>query len=445
MEIWKGRGMEEKSDMMSEKRMGYATVTYKLRLYDRHHDWLMNTRQLYNQVVWHYYRILMNETQLLEQGNFYTLRALEEVSIGTKEMKTRGEEPLWKLENVPKIPLYFRRAAINTAIGLARSYIVSCKVWRKKGTPSQAAAIDCSPVFYKGMYRKFHEDSIQLKLYNGKKWVWVTYPYSGRRIPEEGKILSPTLKVERRAAYLHVPVETIVEDIRTVKERMKQETRICSVAFPDQDCLAVCTVLERNGRLRDSCFIRGGAKREEQRKKILERLEKSKRSRQIGKSNLTENQYNAETGKENAVFYKKLEQINQYYAHKVSREILNYCKNNQIKVIVVPNYENTIPFVEHSYLHRNSFRWQGRAIIHNLEYKAFREGILVTTIRPYHISDCCSECGRKIQRYNEGHKASKNYYGGQLFLCPNGHRGNTALNTAKNIGRYFLRYFQEES
>lgn len=427
--------MDEKSDMMSEKRMGYATVTYKLRLYDRHHDWLVNTRQLYNQVVWHYYRILMNETQLLEESNFLTLRALEKISIGTKEMKARGEEPLWKLENLPKIPLYFRRAAINTAIGLARSYVASCKVWEKKaGIPSQAAAIDCSPVFYKGMYREFREDSIQLKLYNGKKWVWVTYPYSGRRIPEEGKILSPTLKVERKTAYLHVPVETVVEDIRTVKERMKQETRICSVAFPDQDCLAVCAVIERSGRLTDSCFIRGGKEREAQRKRILERLEKSRRSRQMGKGDLTEN----------AIFYKKLEQINQYYAHKVSREILNYCKNNQIKVIVVPNYENTIPFGERSFLHTNSFRWQGRAIIHNLEYKAFREGILVTTIRPYHISDCCSECGRKIQRYNEGHKASKNYYGGQLFFCPNGHRGNTALNTAKNIGRYFLRYFQEE-
>ena len=84
-------------------------------------------------------------------------------------------------------------------------------------------------------------------------------------------------------------------------------------------------------------------------------------------------------------------------------------------------------------------------MIRNLKYKAWKEGILVTTIRPYHISDCCSECGKKIERYNEGHKPSRNYYGGQLFFCPNGHQGNTALNTAKNIGRYFLNRFQEES
>lgn len=149
--------------------------------------------------------------------------------------------------------------------------------------------------------------------------------------------------------------------------------------------------------------------------------------------------------RENAALYQKLEQINQYYAHKISREILNYCKRYPVSVIVVPNYGNTISFQEKRYLRTNAYCWQGRAIIRNLKYKAWKEGILVTVIPPYHISDCCSECGRKIQRYNEGHKASRNYYGGQLFLCPNGHRGNAALNTAKNIGRYFLRHFQEDS
>jgi len=179
-------------------------------------------------------------------------------------------------------------------------------------------------------------------------------------------------------------------------------------------------------------------------------LEKSQNSRRNLKIISIENEKSitgkkSETaGRENKAFYQKLEQINQYYAHKISREILNYCRKKEIKVIVVPNYENTIPFGERQFLNTNQFHWQGRAIIRNLKYKAFKEGILVTTIRPYHISDCCSECGKKIQRYNEGHKASRNYYGGQLFICPNGHKGNAALNTAKNIGRYFLRRFQEE-
>lgn len=417
---------------MSAVKTGYIIVNYKMKFYDRHHDWLIYTRQIYNQVVWHYYQILMGDLSLLEQSNFLLLRMLEKMSIGTKEMKERGEEPLWKLTNLPKIPLYFRRAAIHTAIGLARSYVGNCGENRF----SQAAQIDCSPVLYKGMYREFCEDSIQVKVYNGKKWVWVVFPYTGRKIPENGILLSPTLKVEKKDTYLHVPVQIMVQDIRTVKERIQEENTICAVAFPDNDCLAVCVMMEKDGKVTDSYFIHRGKAREAQRQKVLEQLEKSKESR---KNSKTERQVS-----ENSVHYKKLKQINQYYAHKVSREILDYCKKNQIKVVVVPNYENAIPLKERPYLPTSPFRWQGRSIIHHLKYKAFKEGILVTTIRPYYIADSCSECGSKISRYNEGHKASRNYYGGQLFICPNGHRGNAAWNTAKNIGRYFLRRFYED-
>lgn len=413
---------------MSEKN-GYVTLTYKVRLYNRHQNWLLDTRKLYNQVVWHYYQILQNNDSLLEQSTFFLLRKLEEGSVGTKEMRARGEEPIWQLKNLPKIPLYFRRAAINAAIGLARSAF------------KPLVSVDCSPVFYKGMYREFREDSIQLKLYNGEKWVWVTYPYTGRPIPKEGKRLSPTLKVEKKDTYLHIPVTFVVADNRTIREQMKEKMQICAVAFPDRDCLAVCALLGQNGEFLESCFIRGGKTREAQRRKVLERLEKSKESRRILErvAEIQEIEKDRKN-RENAILYQRLERINQYYAHKVSREILEYCRNHQIKVIVVPNYEHTISFRNYSYLYTNGFRWQGRAIIRNLKYKAYKEGIFVTMVRPYHISDCCSECGAVIQRYNEGHKASKNYYGGQLFFCLNGHHGNAALNSAKNIGRYFLKH-----
>lgn len=434
----------EKKESIAENRTGCATVTYKSRLYDRHQDWIFYTKQIYNQVVWHYYQVLMNETQILEQSNFLALRTLEEISIGTKEMKARGEEPIWKLQNLPKIPLYFRRSAINMALGLARSYVVSKERWQQdinRRMPSPAAGLDCSIVFYKGMYRNFCENSIELKLYNGEKWVWVTYPYTGRKIPKGYKILSPTLKVEKHHTFLHIPVETKVEDIRTINERMETEELICAISFPDNDCLAVCVIMNKKGKIKESHFIHGGAEREEKRQKQLKRLEKSKESR---KDDGNKQKIEQNTGRENQDIYKKIEQINQYYAHQVSREIIKYCVKNKIKVVIVPNYENTINFQTKGYLKTNGFHWQGRAIIRNLKYKAFQKGIVVTTIRPYHIADSCSECGAKIQRYNEGHKASQNYYGGQLYQCPNGHKGNAALNSAKNIGRYFLRRFQNE-
>lgn len=439
---------------MSKDKSGYITVTYKVRLYDRHHNWMRNTRKLYNQVVQHYYKILLQDTQLLEQGSYFILRTLEELTIGTKDMRARGEEPRWKLSDVVKIPLYFRRAAISTAIGLARSMLSSGNIRQDEKEISlaalQAEKMDCSPVFYKGMYREWKENSIQLKLFNGQKWVWGEYPFTGRKLPKEGKILSPTLKIGKKVTYLHIPVKIEVRDMRPVQERMEAEESICAVSFPDSDTLAVCVIIKQDGRVEESLFIHGGKAREAKRRKILNRLKKSKQSRQEkAEEKKKRNREDfildeQKKGRENAAIYHKLEQVNCYYSHKVSREILNYCIKKQIKVIVVPNYTNTIPFAERGFLSTDSFRWQGRSIIRNLKEKAFREGILVSTIQPYHISDCCSECGRKIQRYNEGHKASRNYYGGKLFLCPNGHRGNAAWNTAKNIGRYFLRHYQEE-
>lgn len=416
---------------MSEKKSGYATATYKLRLYDRHHDWLVYTKQLYNQVVRHYYQILTEETELLEQTNFLLLRKLEEMTIGTKEMKARSEEPVKKLAGFPKIPLYFRRAAINTAIGTARIKKVQQQF-------HQEIEYNFSPTFYKGMYREFTDKSVQLKVYNGEKWVWVTFPFAGRSIPKNAQILSPILYLEKRNAYLHVPAVTSVADIRSVKERMKEEKAVCAVSFPDSDTLAVCVIMQTDGSVSKSYFIHGGKMREEQRKAVLKKIKKSKDSRGYETGGQTGEE------RENKALYQKLEQINCHYAHRVSSEILKYCIRNEIKIIVVPNYENNLNFQTKQYLNTDSFHWQGRAIIRKLKQKAFKQGILVTTIRPYHISDSCSECGERIQKYNEGHKAGRNYYGGQLFFCPNGHKGNTALNTAKNIGRKFLQHYQNE-
>ena len=75
------------------------------------------------------------------------------------------------------------------------------------------------------MYRNRTENSIQLKVYNGVKWVWDKYRFHdmGRKLSEDCQMKSPSLKITERGAWLHVPVVTPVEDIRTVNERMKEE------------------------------------------------------------------------------------------------------------------------------------------------------------------------------------------------------------------------------
>ena len=426
-------------EQISKKQIGHSTLTYRVRLYDRHFALLKETKELYDRVVKHFFDVLVKEEELLAQSDFLLLRALETKCIGTKELKAAGVQPQYPLVGFPKVPLYFRRSAINTAIDLARK---------------KAETIAPNMVLYKGMYQNFTDKTIDIKLLCGSRWEWVTYPFSGRDFPEEAVRLSPMLVLEKKTAWLDVPLSFPVEDVRTVKERMKTEERICALAFPDNDTLAVAAILDRNGTELEYRFFRGGKTKEEQRRRVIQKIRFSEESRGLEARKQTGKQRTAEElagdstaiesqekSPENATLYAELKDINRYYAHRVSRQIINFCRQQNIKVIVVPNYEKSIDFSDKHFLKTDVFRWLGRSIIKNLKYKAFQQGIVVTSIRPYHIADCCSECGEKIRRYNEGHNAGKNYYGGKLFICPNGHSGNTALNTAKNVGKSFLTYF----
>ena len=426
-------------EQRGEKKTGHSIITYQVRLYDRHFPWLLKTKELYVRVTAHFLSVLKKEPELLMQSDFLLLRVLETKCIGTKEGKAAGKKPEYPFENFPKIPLYFRRSAINTAIDLARKkYLLEAKA---EDGDKEA---DCSMILYKGMYQNFEEHSIDLKLFNGEKWVWVTYPFSGRKFAEEAERMSPVLVLRKKKAYLNVPLKFFVSDTRTIKERMKTEQRICAVYFPDNDVLAVAVILSKEGIEEDHCFFRGGKQREYQRMKLLEQLRKSGKSRgKIEKWKITADTMS--TKNENVKLLESLRELNQWYVHSISRQILDYCLQKGIKVIVVPNYEDVIDFSDKKYLNTDSYRWLGRSMIKKLKYKAFQHGIVVTSVRPYHIVDQCSECGTLIRRYNKGHTAGQNYYGGKLFFCPNGHKGNTARNAAKNVGKQFLSYYQESS
>lgn len=410
-------------EQTSKKQIGHTTLTYRVRLYDRHFDRLKETKELYDRVVKHFFDVLVKEEELLVQSDFLLLRVLEAKCIGTKEMKAAGVKTPYPLEGFPKVPLYFRRSAINTAIDLARK---------------KAETLNPNMVLYKGMYRNFTDKTIDIKLLCGSKWEWFIYPFSGREFPEGAVRLSPMLVLNKKTAWLEVPLSFEVEDVRTVKERMKTEECICAMAFPDNDTLAVAVLLDRNGKELEHKFFRGGKAKEEQRRKVLEKIRLSEKSRGV--------EAGKQAGKmpENSSLYAEVKDINRHYAHSISRQIINYCLRQNIKVIVVPNYEKSIDFADKRYLKTDAYRWLGRSIIKNLKYKAFGAGIVVTSVKPYHMADCCSECGEKIRRYNRGHSAGKNYYGGKLFTCPNGHSGNAAENTARNIGKSFLTYFPTE-
>ncbi|MCX4268830.1 MAG: zinc ribbon domain-containing protein [Lachnospiraceae bacterium] len=411
------------------EQKGYITLTYRMRFYDKHLDWLSNTVDLYNKVIKYYYNLLAEKPELLDMSNFNLMRELEVMTIGNKEMKKNGENIPYPLLNLPTIPLYFRRAAINYAIGITRSFYSQkekeeLQLKERKISPSLASNFSAAPVYYKGMYKEWKENSIMLKVYTGEKWIWKDYRFCGRALPKDAQKLSPSIYVEKKQAYLHIPVKKTVGDIQLVKERMQTEEVILAVSFPGNDSIAVGAVMTRAGLFQKAVFFRGGSEMKAKKNALKRKLKKAKKEQKQGEH-----------------FRRKIENINDYYAHLISKRIVEYCIKENIRVIAVPNYQQTIDFSQKQYLKTDHFEWIGRRVIRYLKYKAFSAGILVSAVPVAHVSDCCSECGSKIRRYNEGHTPGIHYFGGQLFLCPNGHRGNSGLNTAKNIGKRFLSYY----
>jgi len=192
---------------------GYAITTYKIQLNYKHLDWFKKTQSLFDAVLAFYYELLEKQPEALSLTNQNLLRHLELQTIKQRD-GTPPETPL----PFERIPLYFRRAAINAAISMYRSYTSKLRDWEtsmengklkmenerseslcdsdsnqigdadlhhnlplstfnlppesaKKGRPSRPKNLHMSMLYYKGMYKDFADGSVLLKLYTGKTWA----------------------------------------------------------------------------------------------------------------------------------------------------------------------------------------------------------------------------------------------------------------------------------
>lgn len=406
-----------------EQTTGFKTITYRFRLFCDREDWLINTKNIYNEVVRFYYEVLLQEPALECLSNMQLLRQLELLTVGSKEER-QTKYPV----TFGKVPLYFRRAAINDAIRLYRSFSAG----RENGA-NQARSFQTSPVYYKGMYKELTAESICLKLFDGERWSWVNCRIDtcGRQLDGTEKFMSPILKIGNKRTMLHVPVQKQVQDIRTVKARLDAKERICAVAFPSNDCMAVLVLLSPEGEFLESRFIRGGKELSHRRKQILNQIQKNRQCMGADKVMLPAD--------ENKSWKEKMHRITDDAAHRVSREIVNFCKSRNAGIVVMPNYKTALDFNSMNYLTATNYDWLGRRIISYVKYKAFGEGIVPTTVSTKNIAAKCYLCGETVKKYNGDSTPGVRYYGGKNFICPNGHKGNSYFNSAMNVGLKFLR------
>lgn len=247
-----------------EKPQYYSITVKKMNILTRHSDWLVKTQELYNQILEFYYNLYLDTFQDGRPGSMEALRTLEKLTIPGRDRQPVQYPLPWQ-----KVPLYFRRAAINSAIAAASSYLSREK--QKIHSTSFTESVTC----YKGMYRDFEGNAITLKIWTGEKWLWNRIKLRGNTIPEEGQMMSPSIVLKKTGPELHIPWKTFVKDGRTAKERMAAGEKICAVTFTNQDALTVCCVLNSDGAKENVFFVRGGAEYAHRCRQVTDKIKKS--------------------------------------------------------------------------------------------------------------------------------------------------------------------------
>ena len=483
---------------------GYAITTYKIQLNYKHLDWFKQTQSLFDAVLEFYYELLEKQPEALSLTNQNLLRHLELQTIKQRD-GTQPETPL----PFERIPLYFRRAAINAAISMYRSYTSKLRDWEdkqmgngklkmensgtesqsdsesnqigqadlhhnlplstfnlppesaKKGRPSRPKNLHMSMLYYKGMYKDFADGQILLKLYTGKAWAWVKHRYTGRPFPENAERMSPTIVIKKKKVMLHIPVKEIVEDNRTAKERVKQYESFVAVALTGSDTLAVCTTIQADGRATAPYFIKGGKALAHRRKQLLGYTKRGVAGKDIthtvgndalgvcprglssyGQAEAGIVPQDHQPGRPNAKYYDKITRLTDHYAHEVSRKIVDYAIKQGAKLIVLPELKESFNQAKKPYLGKTPYDFIGRRIARYVQYKAWQKGLVAMTSKPYYASTRCYHCDAPIAKHNtEYQNPSPNFYGGKNFVCKEGHKGSTALNSARNLGKGFYERF----
>ena len=379
----------------------YSMTTKKFILRTSHNGWLLATQKFYNDILYFYYKLFLEHPEFHSMGNQKAMRALECLSIVGRDKKP-VESPLpWKA-----VPLYFRRAAINSALAAGKSYLAR----EEQEHPSEAFSAGIT--LYKGMYKDLDGHSVRIKVWTGESWRWIRCRLSDSEIPLNGECLSPKVVFREKRIELHVPIRQGVPDVRPLKQRMDEKMRICCVQFTNGDAVAVCCVLNCQYDVEAVRFFRGGTAYVNRCKNILDKIKKSREA--SGREN---------DGNADKRYRRKLKHINEDMTHQISREIVNFSRENGVGAVVLPKYDSEYSKYVMAAVGKWSSLHLSYGIRNQLKYKAWQEGLFLLESSVPDIGRYCALCGATI------HKK------GELFMCDNGHQGNRWINSARNLGK----------
>src|SRR5215831_8778721 len=181
----------------------------------------------------------------------------------------------------------FRRAAINAALGSARSFYSNLAKWRsrrekaeakgksfKERPPVPPRSWNKSATLYAGMWKERVGSSVCIKVWTGTCQSWIRVRITGREIPDGVDLGSPQLVRRGKQWWLHTPVEKSFKSPGKIEKQVRTnaQTKICAVDLNMNEHLAVCTIRTVEGSILATLFVGGGQRVSGFRKKLLGRI-----------------------------------------------------------------------------------------------------------------------------------------------------------------------------
>ena len=379
---------------------------------------IRHTLYIYRQAVG--YLIRVYEESWEELSRIVNLQkrfnAAEHLVHSTKKNRARYDFD----QKFPKMPSYFRRSAIQHALGSVSSYETRLELWKQKkldGKPKLVYENHAMPVFYRDvMYKEAenHEDMAFLKLYDGHDWKWfsVNLLHTDMEYLRKNwsgvKASAPTLEKRHHKYFLRF---SYTEEVSLSKKEVNEQI-ICSVDL-GINTDAVCTIMRSDGTVLGRKFINFPSEKDRLSHVLgrIRRFQKEHGSKQIGSR------------------WAYAKRLNTELARKTARSIAEYAHENHADVIVFEYLEmkGKISGKKRQKLHL----WKKREIQTMCEHKAHRYGIRVSRVCAWNTSRLAYDGSGPVSRDPKNHS---------LCVFQSGKQYNCDLSASYNIGaRYWIR------
>ena len=417
-------------------------------------EYFAANQALFNRVVAFYFEVLQAHEGVLDLSTKEALTALETLTHATEKTPS----PILPLTEIAEgIPAMFRRAAINAALGSARSFSSSLKKWRTRKEKAQTkqgrkgakkkAFRERPPVpprrwnksvpLYAGMWKERSGSSILLKVWTGTCWSWVKVRTLSRALPAGFEVGSPSLVRKGRQWWLHTPIEkTFTSPPKIAEQLTTAETRICAVDLNLDEHLAVCTVQSVEGTILATRFLGRGREIAGFRKKQLGRIAR----------NRSQTGLIAENEQDNADLWRKIRTVDSQVAHLVSARIVQFATEQEAAILVFEHLGNLKP-EKGTYSRRGNTKrafWMKGRIFTYAKYKAWNQGSITSRVNPRNTSSECHRCHAPVIRYNAGQAVEGYTPGAPLVLCPECQmRGHSDRNASLVIGQRLIERYAE--